>query len=73
MLERRFAPLPDTSLLAVPPHVEAAALDDGAEVFCALVVETVQKYKFSVAAAEKDSAYEGQNGGSKTLFLYVFV
>ena len=39
---RRLATVPGTSLLKVPPHIEAATRDDGAEVFCAFAAESIE-------------------------------
>ena len=67
------------SLLTVPPHIEAAIRDDGADVFGALTAESIRNSGFSGAAAEKHDASEGQNapgpdgsGGSKTIVFCVF-
>ena len=72
-----FTTLPVASLLAVPPHIDSATLDERAEVFGALASETVRNGGFAGAAAEKHDVHEGQNapglagsGVAKTLFLF---
>ena len=76
----RFATPPDTSLLAVPPHIDSAILDESNYVFGALVAETLQNGPFFGPAAEKDVASEAQNapgpagpGAAQTFCFHVLL
>ena len=53
MLQSVFIDAASTSLLTVPPHIEAATRDDGAKVVRAIAAKSIRKAGFYGAAAEK--------------------